>query len=274
MSDDSSITKNTKGFERSEADAWIDMVRSAPAEAIEACGARSFEVGGASIAIASGVDVLAFNRVLGAGLDEPVTGEILDEIIARYDAAGVGRFFVQPAPAAAPSSLPGLLVERRFCHYNNWVKLYRGVEEPPEVQTDLRIEVIDDRHAGEFASIVTGAFEWPERIRPWLAALVGRPGWRHYLAFDGGKPAATGAMFTGDGWCWKDFAATLPDCRSRGAQQALLARSIDDAASMGCHTLVLETAEDKPDRPSPSYRNVVRFGFKTAYLRPNYLFGG
>jgi len=43
-----------------------------------------------------------------------------------------------------------------------------------------------------------------------------------------------------------------------------------DGIEMGCRWLVVEADPDTAERPNPSYRNLVRFGFKLAYERPNY----
>jgi hypothetical protein len=67
------------------------------------------------------------------------------------------------------------------------------------------------------------------------------------------------------------LAATKETHRRQGGQHALIARRIRDAAAQGCRTLVAESAEDRPDKPAPSFRNLRSLGFKLAYLRPNYL---
>jgi hypothetical protein len=164
------------------------------------------------------------------------------------------------------------LTELGFVRYNNWVKLVRGVEDPPTIATDLRIEEIDRGHAADFGRIVVTAFDWPADLAPMIAALVGRPGWLHYMAFDGDRPAATAAMYVQDEWGWIDFASTLPEYRGRLAQPALISRRIRDAAAMGCRHLVVETAEDLPEEPGISCRNVQRMGFESHYLRPNWLY--
>jgi GNAT superfamily N-acetyltransferase len=103
-------------------------------------------------------------------------------------------------------------------------------------------------------------------VAPWVAGLVGQPGWRHYLAFDGKRAVATAAMYVDGNVAWIDFASTLPECRGRGAQSALIARRVADCAESGVATMVVETAET-----SPSRRNLERLGFAAAYVRPNYL---
>jgi len=73
-----------------------------------------------------------------------------------------------------------------------------------------------------------------------------------------------------DGIAELGIGATLEAARGRGCQTALLHRRIGDAAEAGCHTLLVETGERVPDRPSASYRNILKAGFDEAYLRPNW----
>ena len=46
---------------------------------------------------------------------------------------------------------------------------------------------------------------------------------------------------------------------------------MSDAGAAGCLDLIVETAEDTPEKAAPSFHNVRRFGFEVEYLRPNYL---
>jgi len=41
---------------------------------------------------------------------------------------------------------------------------------------------------------------------------------------------------------------------------------------LGCRWFVSETAASTPEKPSPSYQNMVRGGFELAYLRPDFVF--
>jgi GNAT superfamily N-acetyltransferase len=164
------------------------------------------------------------------------------------------------------------LEDRGFHHYNNWIKLYRDVTLLTPVRTDLAIREIGTEYGDAFGRIIVASFEWPDRLYPWVGATVGRPGWHHYMAFDGETPVATGAVYCRGEVGWIDFASTLSSHRGRGAQAALVEQRIRDAAALGCKWLIVETAEETPDKPAPSFRNMVRYGFKAAYARPNYLF--
>lgn len=252
--------------------AWGDFYRAASAASVEACGLQVAEIGGAVATMAAAVDVLALNRVLGIGVKQPATESEIDEIIRLFTERRVPRFFVQVSPVAAPDDLPRMLEDRGFRHYNNWVRLYRDVSAPPDVKTDLAVRRIDEEDAAAFGRIVAESFGWGDQISGWIGDLVGKLGWRHYMAFDGDTPVATGAMRVAGEYAWLDFAATLSDHRKRGAQGAILARRIRDAATQGCRYVLVETAEQTAEKEVPSYRNMLRFGFTEAYVRPNYIF--
>ena len=70
---------------------------------------------------------------------------------------------------------------------------------------------------------------------------------------------------------WLGLAATVPEHRRKGAQGAILAARFRAAAAAGLREVATETGERLPNRPSSSYRNLLRFGFEERYVRPNYL---
>lgn len=227
--------------------------------------------GGGFVSLTPGTDVLALNRVLGVGTDEQVSEQAIDRIIELFRDNGTPRFFIQINPSTRPAEIYEWLHKRGFRHYNNWVKLYRGTDPPPVVETKLQVREIGHEYADIFAAIFTEAIGWPEKMRPYIASLMGREEWHHYMAFDDNEPVGTAAFRVVGDCAWLGYAATRPEYRKMGAQHALIHRRILDATSLGCRHLVMETAEDRPDHPAPSFRNNIRMGFRVAYLRSNYL---
>ena len=104
-----------------------------------------------------------------------------------------------------------------------------------------------------------------------MAATIGRTGWHHYMAWDESAPAAVGALFVRDRVGWLGVAATLPVYRRRGAQGAIMTRRLVDGAELGCEWFVTETGKDSPDKPNPSFHNMMHTAFVVAYDRPNYM---
>lgn len=259
--------------ERADRDAWLDFCRAAPRDVAAACGIALREIGTAVAGRASTVDVLALNRVVGLGIDAPAEPSHVDEALAFYAAAAVPRWFVQVGPGTQPTQLTDWITARGLRHYNNWVKLYRTARAQmrPTPVPGPRVEEIGPADARTAAEIMCRAFGFADAVVPWAAAVVGREGWHHYLAYQGKRAVGTAALFVSGNTGWLGFAATTADARGRGAQSELIVRRMVDATALGCEWLVAETAEEREDKPVPSLHNLLRLGFELAYLRPNYI---
>jgi len=247
-------------------DPGLELVEAAAVA--DAFGADAVRLGGAVCAVAPRLEEVAINRVIGLGISEPVSDDVLDRIADVY---GSVRHSIALAPAARPAGVAAMLRERGYEPAHAWVKFARAAAEPPPPQTGLRIERIGPERAQAFTAVLAAGFEIPQSVTAMLAHLPGRPGWSWYLAHDGEVPVACGALFVHGRHGWLGQAATLPAHRRRGAQSALIATRIGAARAAGADVVVTETGEIVDDRPTISYRNILRAGFAAAYLRPNYV---
>jgi GNAT superfamily N-acetyltransferase len=238
-------------LESAEYAALIDLFNASP----DLC--EVVEIGGATCAALRRLgEARMFNRVLHLSSTDP-----LDEIAAFY---GATPWWVSDSHGLGPE-----LEKRGFVRDYSWMKFSRGVG-PREAQSDLQVVNVGSEGAGDFARAVVGGYEMPEWLLEFNERVVGRAGWSCYVAYDGDAPAGAGALFVHQGLGWLGFGATLPECRGRGAQSAILAARIEDARKQGCSTVVTETGELEEGRPSSSYRNILRAGFREAGVRPNY----
>lgn len=254
-----------------EADAQANYFLSVPPEFAKPFRLEVKRIGSMWVTMIPEFDHPLYNRILGLGVGEPATESILEEAIAFLKSAGCTNYIAQISPLAQPAQLPEWLATRGFKPGRNWAKMYRGNEPAQAISTDLRVEKIGKDQADAFADVVLPAFDIPPAGRPMAKGAVGQPGWHHYLAFAGEKPASAAAMFISGEVGWYGFAGTLKAYRKRGGQGALLARLIEDGRALGCQWFVAETGEDTPEDPNPSCRNMLRSGFKLAYLRRNYV---
>lgn len=231
-------------------------------------------IAGAFAGAVPNLDILALNRVIGLGVECPVKADDIERIIHFYKAAGTKRFFIQLNPSAA-KNLSTLLEEKGFRHYNNWAKLLR-TPTPLLYKGNSQLKVIrinTSAQADVYGQIICTSFEWKEeQLIHWLAASVGKPGYRHYLVMLADKAIAAGALHVMNNYASMAFAATLPAYRGMGAQSLLLETRISEAMTLGCDYFIAETAEEKPDKPVASFRNMRRYGFDIAYLRQNWIF--
>ena len=220
-------------------------------------GGRAETVGGAICFAHPLVPIMELNRAI------PVE--------AAVDIDAVAGWFTAPhavCVTADRASLGRGLAARGYEYASSWMKFERGSEPAPVQETDLRVaETLD---AELFGSLVAEGSDIPAPAAAPLAAIVGQPGWRCFIAWAGDEPAGSGAIFIDGASAWIGAGSTRPDFRRRGAQTALLAARIEAAREAGVTTMATETGERGPGKSDQSYRNILRAGFRESYLRANW----
>lgn len=236
--------------------------------------------GAAILPIASGgfacglaaVDNAFFNRAVGIGTDETATEDDIEATSRFFVDLGVTESMAYLAPAVEEEAA-GWLEKRGYRRGRRWVKMWRELDvELPEPVTSLRIERIDRSRAGDFVSVVLEGFGMPPEVAPIAGETIGRPGWSHYLGYDGEAPVSVAAMYVVEGVAWLGYGATLEAARGRGGQSAMFATRLADALDQGCRWAITETGEETEENPvNHSYRNMLRAGFHLAYARRNWV---
>jgi ribosomal protein S18 acetylase RimI-like enzyme len=239
-------------------------------EAYRALTPVAAEAGGAVVMqVPQAPDSPMLNRAVGLGAASPATEDDVDAVLAAFE--GGVTYYVAVSPSARPDELPRWLAARGLQPGWGWRAFTRGVDAPERRATPLTLrEVADDEDAASFARIVRVGYELPEAIEP-VVARAPAAGWRCWLALDGDEPASAAAMYVAEDVAYLGFAATLPEHRGKGAQNALLAERIEQAAASGCDLVLTETGERRDDLPSNSYRNILRAGFREAGVTANWL---
>ncbi len=208
------------------------------------------------------------NRIVGLGLDAPATEELLDAAIGVM--AGL-RHYVSVSPHSLPADIPTWLRARGYEPGWGWMQFRRGVEDPPVAETSLTVAELAPLRNATFARIVREAYGVPEAMDAVAASAPERRGWTCWLAMTGADPAGAAALYVDEGAGYLGYAGTAPDHRGKGAQSVLLATRIRRAGELGCDVVYTETGQLLPDRPSASYRNIVRAGFEEQYVIANWL---
>jgi GNAT superfamily N-acetyltransferase len=228
------------------------------------------ETGGAVVlTVPSAPGTPMLNRVVGLGLSRPATEPDVDAALAAVP-PGV-TYYVAVAPGAQPPALGGWLAARGLSPGWGWMTFRRTTADPPPAVTALRLaRVASAGEATAFARIQCVAYDLPEALEP-VIARAHEHGWECWLALDGDTPAGAGALFVAEGVGYLGFAATLPEHRGKGAQGALLAHRIARAGELGCDLVITETGERRDDRPSNSYRNILRAGFDEVAVTANWV---
>lgn len=255
-------------LEAAEAKTYSEIYQRAPAGALDPHalvddGAATFWLGE--------LDVGFFNRSIGLGVGRPAGEADVDAAIRAFRSAARTNFVIQLSPFARPSAIEGWLEARDLRPGRRWAKLWRDTEDPPEERTQLEVRRLDVARRDAWIEVVLAAFEMPRELEPLIRVTFDAPGWSQYMAVDGDLVVGTAALNVLGDVAWFGFGATLESHRGRGSQSAMFARRIRDARAAGVRLCVTETGEDVADDPNPSYRNMLRAGFRLAYLRQNWL---
>ena len=260
-----------KALEQVEFEASADLWRAAPEAVRTANAVELHDVAGAHCMTSGGIEPPAlFRRAVGLGAAREASEADLEAVLAHMGSRGL-RYCVPVAAPYRPAAFGAWLERRGFTRGYAWMKFSRACGEKLEASTDLDVRVVGREHGADFGRVVAEGFGLPAAIAAWVSALPGRPHWVCVMAFAGPAPAAAGAAYVEGEYAWLGFGATLPALRRHGAQNALLARRLAEAAARGARTAFTETGERLPDKPSNSYRNILRAGFHERYLRHNYL---
>lgn len=256
-------------LDRVERRFWRDIWDSVPHEPASEHGIELREFGAVQVTLTRGLPAVPIlNLVLGA----PEASEAdLEYAIAWAEEHGVVPCVPVTPGLPGSEAVEAWLRGNGFEHGYAWMKFVRDPH-PPRFPAPGDIEVVELGAADEepFGTIAAVGFGMPPWAANFFAHLPGREGWRCYVARVEGKAQACAAILIDEGVAEFGIAATLEEARGRGCQTALLHRRICDAAEAGCHTLFVETGERVPDRPSGSYRNILKAGFEEAYVRPNW----
>lgn len=170
-------------------------------------------------------------------------------------------------PLAGPAALQ-LLCNRGYRPIEISNVLFQPIENlRPHVQGNVRVRVVGRNEAALWAGISTRAWahdhpEFEDFLRQLGEVIVTREGSVCFLAEIDGQPGAAGALFLHDGVALLAGAATVPELRRQGLQNALLEARLQYARDHGCDLCMMVT-----EAGSNSQRNAERQGFRVAYTR-------
>jgi GNAT superfamily N-acetyltransferase len=265
------VAYNPRALDEGEKRFWRDIWESVPTGLAKKKGVELRDFGPVQASIVTALPgVGMMNLVLGATAPGAVDDGHLATASEWAGARGVNHYV--PVTPGLPETDPAgrWLKANGFSEGYAWMKFVRDPHPPRFRAPDVEVVELTDPAQEPFGMIAATGFGLPAWASAFFADLPGRDGWRCYAARVNGEAQACAAMHIHAGIAEFGIAATLEPARGRGCQLALLHRRILDAIEAGCHTLFVETGERVPDRPSASYRNILRAGFEEAYLRPNW----
>jgi len=253
-------------LERTEARANVDFVETR-ARLDPSYGAEWVKVGGASAQF-DGVES-PLTQTFGLGIHEDATAEHLDQIEAFF--RGLGAPVFHEVSPVADQSILTLLGDRGYRPIELTSVMFRELsslpDEPLVSNAEISTRQIDESEADLWAA--TSARGWAtihESLADFMLAfgkIAARTSGGHpFIAEINGEAVGTAGFGIYDEVCILAGAATVPEARNRGVQNALLDARLRLARESGCSLAMICALPG-----SQSQKNAQKNGFNIAYTR-------
>jgi hypothetical protein len=269
--------RTAAAIEAAEARAWADMYAAAPREFAESAGVAVRTVAGALVISWAATGRRYFSRTIGLGVVEPATAAALEDIVDGYAAAGIGMFLIASQPHSRASGLERMLNERGFEPFDAQDRVLRdgtplrGKPRPRSPDRGLEAERVTAATAGEWAEFLQRVYGLD--TGHWLQALIGRPGWRQYVAREGGAiVAARGMHLTPERVAWVGMDGPVPGLWTQDFEPdaVLWERIVADGLDAGARMFIADIEAPSPAYDTPAYEYFGALGFRVPYARTHW----
>lgn len=197
--------------------------------ALASPGGDVFESGSATAGI---VPALADRSVVNSVVSDELGEDLLDELAAAYDAAGVRAWTVWvPEHADAVQRLLEAAGHVLDAEPMAMAMALDGLEPP----ADGELELVPDPEPAAVAEVLEPAYGWEGAA----GALRWYDGSHPYLALADGRPACTLGVHDHEGDAHVVWVGTVEAARGRGLASRLMRRALADARERGCTTTTL-----------------------------------
>lgn len=249
-----------------DADVWTSWLRAMQERGTNPYGIDIRVLGGAVALHCHAIPSTNFNRIFNVGCADL---RLLPELLAFYRE----RFTpvrLDLNPFLSSESLLRCLPRWGLHPIEFQSNLFMALDDRPLDQPELEVIEVGADTVDEFASMYERAYNYGRSTPPGVVAFReasirarwDRDDWFIFMVLLDGTPSGGAALHIKDGVATLAGGATLPHCRGRGCQAAVIAHRLNVAKQMGCDLAVSRCAVG-----SPSQRNLERAGMTTAYTK-------
>jgi hypothetical protein len=262
-------------IEAVEARAWADLYAAAPPEFAAAAGVRRRWVGEALVLSWAATGRRYFSRAVGLAAAAPATPEALDDILDGWEREGISMFLLQSLPHCRPPEYENWLRERGLEPFDAQDRIVRGLEPlgegPRSSDRAIAVERVGPGATDEWAEFVQRVYRLD--TGRWLQALVGRPGWHHYVAREGGSVVGARSMHIGrERMAWLGIDGPVPDVMTPDHEPdtAICAAIVRDGLAAGARGFLADIEAPSEAQDTPAYERFARLGFTRPYVRTHW----
>jgi hypothetical protein len=182
-------------IEQTEMDAWRSLIDAVPDSLKRANGMEHKSIGGGMAIHFQKMPVPLFNRVIGLGLTEPLTQEVIDEIRSFYKRNE--KYIIHFSSPMKPANADSLLKQNGFYLAGAWERIVRGSEPldiPGNDDPGIEIRLVNDSLREDWVRFLIDTYGYD--LYWWPRAFAAQKGWKHYVALRDHKIIACRSFFS------------------------------------------------------------------------------
>ncbi len=259
-------------IEQTEIAAWRDLIDAAPDSFQIINGLRHKNIGGGMAINFQKEPIPLFNRVIGLGLEEPLTQNVIDEIKTFYNHHE--KYIVHYSPPMHPVDADSLLKQNGFYLAGSWERIVRNnvASNKDESKNDsIEVRLVDSTSKESWVQflITTYGFNFYE----WPRSFALRKGWKHYIALRDNKIVACRSFFmTKEKTVFSGVDAPVPGVMTSdyAPDFAIWKRAIRDGLKEGAILFVADIELPDKEKNKAAYDGFKQLGFQIPYTRYHY----
>ena len=258
-------------IEQTEMAAWRDLIDAAPDSFKIVNGMQHKDIGGGMATNFQKMPIPLFNRVIGLGLTEPLTQNIINEVKSFY--THNEKYLVHYSHPMKPSDADSLLKQNGFYLAGSWERITRD-NQPLNDDTEtnnIQVRLVDESLKESWVKFLIDTYDFD--FYEWPRAFALRKGWKHYVAFRDNKIIACRSFFmTPQKTVFSGVDAPVPgvmtpDCKP---DFQIWKRAIRDALKEGAVFFVADIELPDKEKNRSAYEGFRQLGFTIPYTRLHY----
>ena len=245
-------------IEQTEIAAWRDLIDAAPDTFRLARGLQHQDIGGGMAINFQTMPIPLFNRVIGLGLMQPLTQQLIDTIKSFYKHGE--KYLVHYSAPMKPEQGDSLLRKNGFYLAGSWERIVRNgtplVYGPVE---GIEVKRVDESLEKDWVKFLIDTYGFD--FYSWPEAFALRKGWRHYLALRDNKIIACRSFFmTGKKTVFSGVDAPVPGVMTHDCDPdfAIWKKAIADCVKDGAKLFVADIElpdKEKTKQPMKDFCN-------------------
>lgn len=258
-------------IEQTEIAAWRDLIDAAPDSFRLANGLQYKNIGGGMAINFQRMPIPLFNRVIGLGLTEPVTQEVINQVRSFY--THKEKYLVHYSSPMKPVNTDSLLKENGFYLAGSWERIVRGNEPLKAVASsgDIVVKQVDESLKEKWVKFLIDTYGFD--FYTWPRAFAMRKGWKHYVAFRNNKIVACRSFFmTPQKTVFSGVDAPVPGVMTADCEPdfEIWDRAITDGLKDGARLFVADIERPDQEKNKAAYDGFRQLGFDIPYTRFHY----